>query len=320
MNGLTVNLHLMLATFYRPTPDRFRILIDEPTFPSDRFAVTSHLVQRGLDPGSAILPVARGPGSTWCVPTSSSRPWPAGAWQWCSSRRSTSDRQWLDVPLLTDLAHRHGALLGLDLAHAAGNVPLRLHDWASILPSGALTSTSTPAPAPWLGASSTPSTATISACHAWPAGGGTTRPRGSECSWSRTSSLARWQTAGNCPTRPSCPWPAAVVACAVRRGNHAVPASEVGTAHRLPARPAGDAAVGPLRADHPPRPACARLPGVAARPGPSARGAAGAASAGVLFDFREPDIVRVAPVPLYNTFREVWSFDPDSGRGVDGHR
>src|SRR3954452_78348 len=62
MNGLTVNLHLMLATFYRPAEGRFRILIDEPTFSSDRYAVATHLQQRGHDPGSALLTVRPPPG------------------------------------------------------------------------------------------------------------------------------------------------------------------------------------------------------------------------------------------------------------------
>src|SRR5262245_28400772 len=55
MNSLTVNLHLMLATFYRPTAERWKILTDEPAFPSDRYALQSQLRHRGFDPGQGVL-------------------------------------------------------------------------------------------------------------------------------------------------------------------------------------------------------------------------------------------------------------------------
>ncbi len=64
MNGLTVNLHLMLDTFYRPTPERSRILVDAPTFPSDLYAVQSHLKLRGRDPGQDLLSLGAAEGKT----------------------------------------------------------------------------------------------------------------------------------------------------------------------------------------------------------------------------------------------------------------
>src|SRR5437879_6134658 len=59
MNSLTVNLHLMLATFYHPTRERFRILTDEPAFPSDLYALQTHLRHRGQNPADALLRASR---------------------------------------------------------------------------------------------------------------------------------------------------------------------------------------------------------------------------------------------------------------------
>src|SRR5947209_6097628 len=55
MNSLTVNLHLMMATFYRPTKSRFKILMDDPAFPSDTYAIKTQLVHHGLDPKDALI-------------------------------------------------------------------------------------------------------------------------------------------------------------------------------------------------------------------------------------------------------------------------
>jgi kynureninase len=68
LNGLTVNLHLLLASFFRPAGRRRRILAEGPLFPSDRHALTSHLAQRGLDPARDLVVVEPGAGAS-IVPT-----------------------------------------------------------------------------------------------------------------------------------------------------------------------------------------------------------------------------------------------------------
>jgi kynureninase len=132
MNGLTVNLHLLFATFYRPTPRRFRILYDEPTFPSDLYALQSQARHHRLDPARTLLPfrprgnqlLLRGEDFDELLARFGSQVavvWLAGV-NFLSGQR-------IDVPRLAEVAHQHGCLFGLDLAHAIGNVPLALHDW-----------------------------------------------------------------------------------------------------------------------------------------------------------------------------------------------
>jgi kynureninase len=119
MNSLTVNLHLMLGSFYRPTAERRRIVIEADVFPSDRYAVTAFARAHGFDPdvvpaGEVIGFLDREGGSVALV-VLSAVDFRTGAL--------------LDIPGITAAAHRAGAVMGWDLAHAAGNVPLRLHDW-----------------------------------------------------------------------------------------------------------------------------------------------------------------------------------------------
>lgn len=121
MNSLTVNLHLMLTTFYQPTASRHAILIDEPTFPSDRYALEWQVRMHGYDPATALLSAedlevalaVRG-GSVAVV---------------IINAVNFLTGQFYDVPKLVRLAHDQGCIVGLDLAHAIGNVPLQLHDW-----------------------------------------------------------------------------------------------------------------------------------------------------------------------------------------------
>lgn len=132
MNGLTVNLHLMLASFWRPQGRRTRILMEAGAFPSDTYAIESHVRVRGMDPAVEVVKVAPRPGQA-CFDTE----------DFTRAIEAEGDRlalvlvgglnyftgQVLDMRAITAAAHRVGAMCGFDLAHAVGNVPMQLHDW-----------------------------------------------------------------------------------------------------------------------------------------------------------------------------------------------
>jgi kynureninase len=131
MNSLTVNLHLMLASFYRPHGARRRILIEAGAFSSDRHAVTSHLAWAGVDPAEALIELAPAAGED-TVPQSSIEAcleqygsqialvlWPAVQFR---------TGQAFDVAQIARAAHRHGCVAGFDLAHSIGNLPMALHE------------------------------------------------------------------------------------------------------------------------------------------------------------------------------------------------
>jgi kynureninase len=131
MNSLTVNLHLLLAAFYRPTGERRRILIEAGAFSSDRHAVASQIAWRGLDPAQALIELLPGEG-TDTIPEerieSHLEEHGAGValvlWPGVQYRTG----QAFDLGRIARAAHRAGCLIGFDLAHAIGNVPLALHD------------------------------------------------------------------------------------------------------------------------------------------------------------------------------------------------
>ncbi|MEO1007740.1 MAG: kynureninase [Planctomycetota bacterium] len=132
MNGLTTNIHLMLATFYQPAGSRTKIMVEDHLFPSDDYAVESHIAHRGLDPREHTIRVAPRPGEaalrTEDVLAEIERAGPALALVMLSGVNYLTG-QWFDMPAITEAGHRAGARVGWDLAHAAGNVPLELHDW-----------------------------------------------------------------------------------------------------------------------------------------------------------------------------------------------
>ena len=122
MNTLTVNLHLLLASFYRPTPERFRILIEDTAFPSDSYAVQSQAVWHGLDPGDAVLRanIAELPATIARAGDSIALVLLPGV--------SYLSGEVLDVVAMTETVHAVGAVAAWDLAHSIGNVPVSLHD------------------------------------------------------------------------------------------------------------------------------------------------------------------------------------------------
>jgi len=132
MNGLTVNLHLMLVTFYRPTAERSKVLIEEHAFPSDAYAVQSQIRWHGGDPAEALV-VARARAGETTLRTEDlealiEREAPHLAVALLPGVNYYTG-QLFDIERLAACARRHGIVAGFDLAHAAGNVPLALHDW-----------------------------------------------------------------------------------------------------------------------------------------------------------------------------------------------
>lgn len=131
MNSLTTNLHLLMVSFYRPTPARHAILIERNAFPSDRDLAASQIRFHGFDPAEALLEVD--PDET------------GGTLSMAAIERALAEHgqrialvllpgvqyltgQAFDIAAITKLAHAHGCMAGFDCAHAAGNIDLQLHD------------------------------------------------------------------------------------------------------------------------------------------------------------------------------------------------
>lgn len=131
MNTLSVNLHLMMASFYRPTPERGAILIEAGAFPSDRHAVESQLRLHGLDPATQLIEVEadqpNGTVSMAAIADAIARHGPRLALVlWPGIQYRTG--QAFELGEIARLARAQGAVVGFDLAHAVGNIALTLHD------------------------------------------------------------------------------------------------------------------------------------------------------------------------------------------------
>ena len=132
MNTLTVNLHLLMVSFYRPTEKRFKILCEEKAFPSDQYMLQSQVKFHGFDPSEAIIEVKKRPGEHF--------------WRTedvVNAIQENADEialvligglnyyngQVFDMQTITRVGKSVGAIVGWDLAHAVGNVKLDLHEW-----------------------------------------------------------------------------------------------------------------------------------------------------------------------------------------------
>ena len=306
LNGLTVNIHLLLASFFRPEGRRRRILADGPLFPSDRHAITSHLAQRGLDPDRDLVVVEPRMGAS-TVPTADLE---------ASIRDNANDLalvflsgvnfatgQSHEVARLTDAGHAAGAVVGWDLAHAVGNVELELHDssvdfaaWCTYKylnggpgSSGAIfiherlgRDPSTPRLGGWWGIDPgrrfdmTPVFSPAAGAAGWEA--------------STPSPLVLAPLAASLAIFDEVGMPALRARSVALTGYVARMLAELPVEVITPADPAARGSQLSLRFDD----AEAVLARLATR--------------GVVADFRAPDILRIAPVPLYNTYHEAWRF------------
>ena len=132
MNSLTTNIHLLFVSFYRPDKQRYKIISEARMFPSDRYLLETQAQFHGFDPDDAIIEVAPREGE-WLIREEDI----------LQAIETHADElalvffggvnfftgQLFDMPRLTAAAHAAGAVAGFDLAHAAGNVPLSLHEW-----------------------------------------------------------------------------------------------------------------------------------------------------------------------------------------------
>ncbi len=132
MNGLTVNLHLLMVSFYQPTPQRHKIIIESHAFPSDHFAAESQIRQRGFDPSDSLITLEPRDGEDTLrhediLATIAEHGDQLALVLLPGVQYYTG--QVLPMADIVKAGHAAGAIVGFDLAHAAGNIELSLHDW-----------------------------------------------------------------------------------------------------------------------------------------------------------------------------------------------
>jgi len=132
MNNLTVNLHILFASFYRPTATRHKIIMEGGAFPSDMYAVESQVKHHGFNPSESIIEVTPRAGENALrdedIIAAIEEHGAETALVFFSGVQYFTG-QVFDMESITKAAHKAGAFAGFDLAHAAGNIKLNLHDW-----------------------------------------------------------------------------------------------------------------------------------------------------------------------------------------------
>lgn len=313
MNSLTVNLHLMLASFYRPREGRDAVVIEKRAFSSDQYAVESQIRHHGFHPNTALIEVGPREGEdilrTEDICALIDREGARIATVMLAGVQYLTGQRF-DIEAITRCARRRGCLVGFDLAHAIGNVPLRLHDWGVDF-------------AVWC---------SYKYLNAGPGaiGGCFVHER-----HSRSPDVPRLAGWWGHDKSTRFEMPASFHPIATAEGWQLSNPSIFAAAPLLASLPLFDAAgMDKLRAKSvqltgylesllrarlsdalsiitpgdPEMRGC-QLSLRLHRPAVQARAAFDSlATQGVICDWREPDIIRVAPVPLYNSFLDVWEF------------
>lgn len=314
MNSLTVNLHLMMASFYRPTRERCKILIEDTAFPSDSYAAASQAALHGFDPQQAVIRVKPREGEhtlrTEDVVATIGREGTSIALVMFAGVNYLTG-QLMDIGAITAAARDAGCSVGWDCAHAAGNVPLRLHEhgpdfacWCSYkyLNSGP---------------------GAVAGCFVHERHHGRTDLPRLAGWWGNTADTRFLMRPDFVPSAGADAWQLSnppVMALAPMRaslkifdevGMDALRAKSVQMTGLL-AQMLGTMSskgLGILTPNDPAQRGCQLSLDVSSRGSTDARRVfAGLESAGIVCDYREPGVVRAAPVPLYNTFADTFAF------------
>jgi len=314
MNSLTVNLHLMMATFYRPTKSRFKILMEDPAFPSDTYAIKTQIIHHGLDPKDALI-LARPRSREFTVRTEEILD--------LIEKRAEElavvliggvnffTGQFFDIPMITAAAQKHGITVGVDLAHAIGNVLLSLHDWNVDFAVWCSYKYLNAGPGAVAGAfihERHASNTNLPRLAGWFGNDPDTRFRMHlEPEFIPVASADGWQVS-NPPILSMAPLRAALAIFEEAGGMDSLRKKSIKLTSYLQFL-LEDGGAGKLFNVITPREASERgcqLSILAQEYPKELFGKLEAA--GVRCDFREPNVIRAAPTPLYNTFHEVWRF------------
>lgn len=310
MNSLTVNLHLMMVSFYRPEGKRTKILMEDHAFPSDRYAAASQAALHGLDPGETIL-VARPRTGEMTLRTDDIIELVKtrgdeialvllGGVNYFTGQRFEMDR-------IAEAARREGCVVGLDLAHAVGNVPLDLHDWEVDFAAWCSYKYLNAGPGAIAGCFVHERHATspkVQRLTGWWGNDPATRFRMSS-DFEPAVGADGWQLS-NPPILAMAPLEASFELFD-EVGMNALRAKSVRLTGYL------EGLLRSLRCDcleivtpsDPRARGCQLSVRILENPGAVLDGLT---SRGIVVDSREPDVIRVAPVPFYNTFHDAWMF------------
>jgi kynureninase len=132
MNSLTVNLHLLMLSFYRPGKTRYKIMMEAGAFPSDQYAVETLAQHFGFNPADTIIEIGPREGEKTLRTEDIVQAIQENSHHLAITIFSGMNYytgQFFDMKTITDAAHKAGAIAGFDLAHVAGNIPVQLHDW-----------------------------------------------------------------------------------------------------------------------------------------------------------------------------------------------
>jgi kynureninase len=312
MNSLTVNLHLMLASFYRPVGKRVKILIESGAFSSDRHAVASQLAWHGLSPGAALIEMTPASGAEGIseaqIEDCLERQGPEIAlvlWPGVQFRTG----QAFDLERIVRAAHRAGCIAGIDLAHSIGNMPLALHDhdadfavWCSYKYLNA-------GPGAIGGCfvhQRNIESAPAARLHGWWGHEAATRFR-MEPRFQAEAGAAAWQIS-NPPILSAAPLIASLELFQEARAERlrAKSVALTGLLEEL-LRPL-EPQVELITPREPAARGCQLSVRIAGANRRGRRVLERLTELGVICDWREPDVIRVAPVPLYNRFEDVFRF------------